>query len=145
VTPSANVEIVRILIDTWRSGDPDRAYDFFDPDIEWDASRFGDVVPDLAGVYHGHDGVRAFWRRWLSAWRDLEFEVEDVLDVGDEEVLLLIRDQRQWGRHTGIVTESPSYAQVYTFRDGKVVRYRQYPSWEEARRDVGLAPEAESP
>ena len=36
------------------------------------------VVDDLTGVYRGHEGVRTYWRRWLQAWRDLEFEVQDV-------------------------------------------------------------------
>ena len=29
-------------------------------------------ISDLRGTYHGHAGVRTYWRRWLSAWRDLQ-------------------------------------------------------------------------
>jgi hypothetical protein len=53
---------------------------------------------ELAGVYHGHGGVRTHWRRWPSAWKDIEFEIQDTLDAGDD-VVVLIGSQRQWGRH----------------------------------------------
>ena len=138
-----NVEIVRAA--TAAASNPDGLallahgdldLTFIDPEIEWDAS--GDLVPDLAGVYWGHEGVRTYWRRWLEAWRALEFEVQDILDAGDE-VVVLIRNQRQWGRYTGIATELPPYALVYTFRDGKVVRFRSFPNHESALKAVGLA------
>ena len=115
----------------------DLDFTFIDPDIEWDASQAGDLVPDLADVYWGHEGVRTYWRRWLEAWRDLEFEVQDILDAGDE-IVVLICNQRQWGRYTGIATELPPYALVYTFRDAKVVRFRSFPDHESAVKAVGL-------
>src|SRR5215207_8988609 len=121
-----NVELVRGLLEAFRRRDHDRAFDFYDPDLEWDATAGGDVNPELARVYRGHDGVRSYWREWLSAWKDLEFEIEDVRDGGDE-IVALICNQRQWGRHSGVVTELPPYGLVFTFRDGKVVRWRFYP------------------
>jgi ketosteroid isomerase-like protein len=140
-----NVEIVRAAtavaqkpegLAALASGDFDFAA--LDPEIEWDASRLADLIPDLAEVYWGHEGVRTYWRRRLDAWRDLEFEVQDVLNAGDE-VVVLICNQRQWGRHTGIATEVPPFAMVYTFRDGKVVRWRAFPEQEQALKAVGLA------
>jgi ketosteroid isomerase-like protein len=118
------------------SGEVD--FTFLDPEIEWDASQVADVVPDLAEVYWGHEGVRTYWRRWMEAWRDLEFEVQDVLDAGDE-IVVLIRNQRQWGRHTGIATEIPPFALVYSFRNGKVVRWRIFAEQNKALKAVGLA------
>jgi ketosteroid isomerase-like protein len=110
---------------------------FFDPKIEWDSTGARSLVPDLAGVYWGHEGVRTYWRQWLEAWRDLTYDVQDVLDAGDE-VVVLICNQRQRGRYTGIVTELPPYAMVFTFRDGKIVRYRAFPDQVEALKAVGL-------
>ena len=140
-----NVEIVRAAMAVYKhpegiallaSGDLD--FELFDPEIEWDASRLEDMIPDLAGVYWGHEGVRTYWRRWFEAWKDLEFEVQDVQEAGDE-VVALIRNQRQWGRHTGIATELPPWAMVFTFRDGKLVRWRTFPNHESALQAVGLA------
>src|SRR5512133_1240584 len=132
-----NVEIVRALAESFQRRDQERAFDVYDPEIEWDASRCAEVVPDLSDVYRGHDGVRAYWRRFLSAWGDLEFEVEAVRDAGDD-VVLLLRNQRQWGRHTGIATEFPSMAMVFTFRGGMVVRVCTYTDQQEALEAAGL-------
>jgi hypothetical protein len=48
-------------------------------------------------------------------------------------------DQRQRGRHSGIWTERPPYAQVFTVRDGKLVRWRTFPDQAAALSAVGLA------
>jgi ketosteroid isomerase-like protein len=140
-----NVEVVRATMALYQhpegvallaSGELDLG--LLDPDIEWDASRLTEMIPDLAEVYHGHHGVRTYWRTWFEAWKDLEFEVEDVRDAGDD-VVALIRNQRQWGRHTSIATELPPYAMVFTFRDGKVVRWRTFPTQAAALEAVGLS------
>jgi ketosteroid isomerase-like protein len=133
-----NVEIIRALAESFQRRDQERAFQFYDPEIEWDASGCAEVIPDLAGVYRGHDGVRAYWRRWLSAWNDLQFEVEAVRDAGDD-VVLLIRNQRQWGRHTGIATEFPSMAMVFSFRGDKVVRVCTYTDHHAALEAAGLS------
>jgi ketosteroid isomerase-like protein len=132
----ANVEIVRGLLEAFQRRDHERAFDFYDPDIVWDASAV--AISDLTGVYHGHEGVRTYWRKWLSAWRDLQFEIQDVRDAGDE-VVALIRNQRQWGRHSAIETEIPPYGIVFTIRGGKVARWRAFSDQAEALAAAGLA------
>jgi ketosteroid isomerase-like protein len=132
-----NVEIVRTLAEGFQHRQHERAFEFYDPEIEWDASAFGDTYPDIAGVYHGHEGVRTYWRNWLSAWSDLQFEIQDVVDAGDQ-VVLLIRNQRQWGRHSGLETKFAPYGMVFTFRGGKVVRWRNFPDQQSALEAAGL-------
>src|SRR5436305_3800 len=132
-----NVEIVRCLMEGFARRDHERAFELSDPEIELDASKAEEVNSDIAGVYHGHDGVRDYWRGWLSAWRDLDFELQDVLDAGDE-VVALIANQRQWGRHSGIETQMPPYALVFTISNGKVVRWRSFSDQESALKAVGL-------
>jgi len=133
-----NVEIVLALAGSFQRRDHERAFDFYDPEIEWDASPAASIIPDLAGVYRGYEGVRTYWRRWLSAWKDLQFEIQGVRDAGDD-VVLLIRNQRQWGRHSGIATEFPPYGMVFTFRGGKVIRQCTYPDQESALEAAGLS------
>ena len=132
-----NVEIVRALAEAFQRREQESAFEFYDPEIEWDATSEG-VAPDIAGVYRGHEGVRDFWRRWLSAWSDLQFEIQDVMDAGDE-VVLLNRNQRQWGRHTGLETELAPYGMVFTFRGGKVVLVRWYGDQDSALEAAGLS------
>src|SRR5829696_7005224 len=93
-----NVEVVRTLFDTFARRDHEAAFDYYASDIEWDASHareVGDV--DTAGIYHGHDGVRAYWRRWLSAWEDVEATEVEFVDAG-QTVVALIHQQRLRGR-----------------------------------------------
>ena len=82
--------------------------------------------------------MRTYWRRWLQAWADLEFEVADVLDAGDD-VVALIHNQRQWGRRSGIVTDMPPYGLVFTIRNGKVVRWRAFSDESSALKAAGLS------
>ncbi len=132
-----NVEVVRRLAEGFQHRQHEKAFDFYDPEIEWDASNAAEMVPDLADVYRGHEGVRTYWRRWLSAWSDLDFEIEDIVDGGDE-IVLLIRNQRQWGRHSGVAVAIPPYGMVFTLRNGKVIRWRGYPDQESALEAAGL-------
>jgi ketosteroid isomerase-like protein len=134
-----NVEIVRAAVALYQhpegvallaSGDLD--FELIDPEIEWDASQLADMIPDLAEVYWGHEGVRTYWRRWF----DLEFEVQDVREAGDE--VVVIRNQRQWGRHSGICTELSPWSMVFTFGGGRLVRGRTFPDHESALQAVGL-------
>lgn len=97
----ANVEIVHGLLEGFARRDHEAAFNAYDANIEWDATAGANVNPDIATVFHGHDGVRAYWRAWLSAWRDLEFEVQEVLDAGDD-VVALIHNQRQWDDTAGL-------------------------------------------
>src|SRR5689334_4073307 len=108
-----DVELVRTLAECFQHRQHERVFELYDPDIEWDASRRAGLHLDNGGVYQGHDGVRAFWREWLSAWSDLQFEIQDVVDGGGE-IVLLITNQRQWGRHSGIETEVAPYGIVFT-------------------------------
>ena len=50
-----NVEIVRTLLEGFAHRQHERAFDLYDPEIEWDASRMVVGLPDATGVYHGHE------------------------------------------------------------------------------------------
>jgi ketosteroid isomerase-like protein len=140
----ANVDLVRAIVSLYQGPDgaallagEDLDISLVDPGIEWDASSLTEMIPDLAEVYRGHEGVRRYWRRWLEAWQDLEFDVEGYRDAG-EDVVVLICNQRQAGRHSGIVTELPPYAMVFTVRDGMLVRWRTFPDQTSALEAAGL-------
>jgi ketosteroid isomerase-like protein len=135
-----NVEIVRTLFDTFARRDHEAAFDYYDAEIEWDASRTPEtgLGVDIAGVYYGHDGVRAYWRRWLSAWEDVEATKIEFVDAG-QTVIALIHQQRLRGRASGIEVDAPPYALAFTFRNGRVVRWVFYPTQAEALEAAGLS------
>jgi ketosteroid isomerase-like protein len=127
--------MVRALLAGFQEREYDAAFEVLDPQIVWDATHIG--IVDLADVYYGHEGVRTYWRRWLSAWDDLRFEVEDVIDAGDDAVAL-IRNQTQRGRGSGVEVPIDNYAIVFTFRGGKVIRWAAYLDRGEALRAAGV-------
>jgi ketosteroid isomerase-like protein len=133
-----NVEIVRTLAETFQRGELDDAFEFYDPNIVLDQSQNTQLPTELVGVYRGHDGVREFWRNWLAAWSEIQFEIDGVRDAGDD-VVLLIGNQRHWGRRSGVVTDFQPYGMVFTVNGGKVVRLRSFATQEEALKAAGLS------
>jgi len=129
-----NVELVRGAFEDFLSGKKEFGAGLAHPDIEWDASELSAVL-DISPVYHGPDGVRAFWREWLSAWEAVLFEYE-LVDAGDKVVVLI--DQHMRGRSTGIDVPMGRYAQVYTVRDGQFVHWKVYMDQSEALAAAGV-------
>jgi ketosteroid isomerase-like protein len=131
-----NVEIVRGIIDAHEQGDFDAVFAGYDPAIEWHLSPVFARASDFDPVYHGHEGVRAFWRQWFAAWERAYFEYEEFIDAGDSVVTILSQHVR--GRTSGIELEWSSYGQVWTVRNGKIVRVEFFPTREEALEAAGL-------
>ena len=92
---------------------------------------------DFETVYLGHEGVRMFWRTWFAAWETVDFEYEEFIDAGDQ--VLCILSQRMRGRTSGVELEWSSYAQLWTIRDGKVIRVQFFANREEALEAARLS------
>jgi uncharacterized protein len=91
---------------------------------EYLADEFAwETNPELpgAGTYSGHGAVRAYFRDWVGGWREVESNVERLIDRGDQIVALI------HGRYRlspdGEPLES-RYAHVWTLREGKAVHAR---------------------
>jgi ketosteroid isomerase-like protein len=132
-----NVEIVRQLHEAFARGENQSPFAVYDPDIEWDMSRSLAPLPGEEAIYHGHDGVRRYWRAWLQAWETIDAPVERVVDAGEEVVVLLGRATLR-GKMSGAEVEIPPWAQVWTLREGKVIRMRLYPDHAEGLKAAGL-------
>ena len=111
-----NVQLVLSIYDAIQSGDYEAPFELTDEGIVWDMSRF--ELPDMADVYRGHEGVRDFWVRWLSAWESIEFKSLNAEDHGDH--VLVEVEQRNLGRGSGIPVDF-HYFQVTTVKDGKAI------------------------
>ena len=95
--------------------------EFWHPEVEYDMSD--SPVPDIGGVYRGIEAVSRFWRQWLEAWADAQFDYQ-VLDAGDHVVVLLTT--RLTGRSTGIEMHWGSHAFVSTYKDGLILHAKMY-------------------
>jgi ketosteroid isomerase-like protein len=126
-----NVEIVRAGMEAWNRRDFDAVLETLDPAVEW---RLSGAVPDVADVYHGPEGVRAFWTDWTGSWEDIRNEPEDYIEL--EDGVLVLVDFRASGR-SQIVVDQP-VAFHFTLRDGLVIRFQSYWDRDEAFEAVGL-------
>ena len=121
-----NVEIIRELFARFVAGDRASWREVFSEDVVWDttaASMAG------AGVYHGHDGAERFFVEWLGAWQDPAVETLELIDAGDSVVTTFRWTGR--GKASGVETQQTFFG-VYDLEDGKVIRYRQYETRDEA-------------
>jgi ketosteroid isomerase-like protein len=131
------VRYIRELVEAFQRRDYAPTLAALDPEVELDATRIADMLPDVAGMYHGIEGVQSFWRRWLAPWSDLEWDAEEVRAAGDD-VVLVVANQRQFGRHSGIETRVPTYAWRYTFRGDRIVRITWHRSPADAFAAAGV-------
>jgi ketosteroid isomerase-like protein len=129
-----NVEIVRASLRAFADGGLDAMAPFWDPDIDW---RAIEGAPDDVGEMLGKAAVRQYLQEWVDMFDGITNVPEELLDVGDDRVVAV---QHVTGRAklSGIETEL-RYAIVYTLRDGKIVRGREYSDREQALEAVGLA------
>jgi ketosteroid isomerase-like protein len=128
-----NVEVVRRQGEAYARGDWEEAMSLFDPDAVLDISRYSAG----GGVFHGHEGVRAGFREWIGSWEDYRYELLDVIDAGDDKVVLTSRQSGR-GRGSGVEVEVAN-AVVNTLRNGKVIRMDVYPTHAEAFEAAGLS------
>jgi ketosteroid isomerase-like protein len=130
-----NVEVVRGIYEAYAQRDDVTPFEVYAADIVWDLSnaRRGGLLPKP--VFEGHEGVRQFWRDALSAWGEIDFEVEELTDAGDR-VLAVIRE-REVGRTSGVPVETTHLA-VYTLADGKVIQMQVFDERQQALEAAGL-------
>jgi ketosteroid isomerase-like protein len=128
-----NVEIVRESLSAFTDGGLDAVAEFWDADISW---RAIEGAPDDVGEMHGPEAVRRYLQDWIDMFDDVTNVAEEVLDLGDNRVVAV---QRATGRAkaSGVQTNI-RYAVVYTLRDGKIVRGREYIDRNQALEAVGL-------
>ena len=133
---SANLAIVRRMYEAFRKGDNVTPFEVYDRDVVWRMvpADFADLKP----VYYGHEGVREFWRGWLSAWDTIEFDLVSLDEIEPDAVLAEIKQVNR-GRASGV--EVPyRWFQVWRLRAGKVVGSYGAPTRAEALKLADVTP-----
>jgi ketosteroid isomerase-like protein len=127
-----DVETVRRFIRMARKH-PDAVWDVFADDVVWE---IGDLsIPDFPATSHGPEGVREFFRRWISAFGSWDYEVEEWIDAGDAVVAHI----HQWGSGKGSgANVEGRFWEVWMMRNGKAVRVVHFRDREEALAAAGL-------
>jgi hypothetical protein len=85
----ASLELVKIALQAYGSGDCEIALALAGPHVRWDerASR-----PDGDLVW-GHDKVQRAMRRYLDSWQEYRFDLEDIAEVGPGKVVGICRER----------------------------------------------------
>ena len=106
-----------------------------DPNIEYHPRN--DLLPlDLDSVYYSRDDYRTVWRAMVEAFEDIQFEPEEVLDLGDTFVSTAV--VRGTGSGSGVPV-SVQLFQVVRLRRGLVVWQRDFGDRSEALEAAGLS------
>jgi ketosteroid isomerase-like protein len=127
-----NVEIVRRVYEAAARRDPATVLALYDPEVELDPSRLQAVgLSSIGGVYHGHDGLRSFFREWHEAWEGIEYDYDELIDAGERVISVVTR------HGSGSEVDWP-LALVWTIRKGKVIRVVWFPTRDEALEAAGM-------
>jgi ketosteroid isomerase-like protein len=125
-----NIEAFHRIYDMWHARRR-LGPDLLDENVDW-------VNPHDAVERGTRRGINSFNDALASvfdAWETVRFETEGVLDYGDDVVAL--GQVRGRGRGAGIEVARP-HGQLWTFRDGKVIRMRWFHSHSETLEAAGL-------
>ena len=128
------VEIVRDSFRAFADEGLDALAEFWHPDINW---RAMEGALDDVGEMHGTAAARRYLQDWLDTFEDVTNVAEELLDVGDDRVIA-VQHATGPARLSGIETEL-RYAVVYTLRERKIIRIREYSDRDQALKAVGLA------
>ena len=87
-------------------------------------------------VYHGHDGLRAYMEERRARGEQTDARLYSAFAKGD--YVVARGEVRIQGEH-GFVTMQPGW--LYEFHEGRLVRFRGFPTQEAALRAAGLMPQ----
>jgi ketosteroid isomerase-like protein len=127
-----NADVVRSAHEAFnRDGAID---EYWTDDVDYRAPVDGLV--DDRGPIHGKDALRAYVQDWSDTFEDFKIEPVELIDAGDDKVIAVLRTSGH-AKLSGVETDL-TYAVVYTIRDGKIARGREYWNREEALEAAGL-------
>src|SRR3954470_19244018 len=125
-----NVELVRRLWSAFEKGGIEAVLEIADPDVEWEPYGGCGVV------YRGHAGLRSYMEERHERGEETDARLYSAFAKGDA---VVARGEVQIKGEHGIVTMQPGW--LYEFREGRLIRFRGFPTQEAALRAAGLAPQ----
>ena len=126
---------MRRVYEAMARGDFWSAREVLDPQIAWSWSPSMSGLTGV-GTYHGIEGVEAATRDAFKAWEMFRQEAEEFIEEGDDVVILVRMQGRPRGSNQEIETTG---GHVWTFRGGKVIRFRAFDTPTEALEAAGLS------
>jgi ketosteroid isomerase-like protein len=133
-----NVEVARKL---WvqlieRSAARNATGTFVDPAWDPDVEYVEDPRWPGGGSYRGADAIQDRFAEYLEIFGAVELSLKEMLD-GEDDIVSIFR-ARGVSAQTGLPFEH-DWAYVWTFHDGRVVKWRAYFDKAEALEAVGMS------
>jgi ketosteroid isomerase-like protein len=129
-----NMEVVQGVYDAASRRDSAAVLAFYDDSVELDNRS---LVVGAGDVYKGHDGLRMLFREWNEAWENIDYKLDDLIDLGGDQIVSVVTRHGR-GRTSGAEVEI-HVALLWTINDGKVVRVVWFPTREAALEAAGSA------
>ena len=127
-----NVELVRWA---FTSGDPTRFFSLLDEDVEFDA-RPHRPIPGAVSEGRGRAVVERFGREYWGTWAEYSAEPQEFIDAGDH--IMGCGCGAGKGKGSGVPFET-THTQVWTLRDGRLVRWLLFADAAENIEAVGIS------
>lgn len=130
-----NKDLVRRYIATWNSGDLQGMAEFWAPDM----------VHHTRGGSHGFESVISIVGNFMKAFRDLTFEIEDLVAEGDRVASRMTARATHTGEYMGVpATGRKVSCSVLGFArvaDGRLVEHWGVTDELHLMEQIGLVPE----
>jgi uncharacterized protein len=120
------IEVVRHAYEAFNRGDLEDMAAAAAPEFEYVATG---VIPGAEGVYRGREEYLRFLEQWWSEFDEPTVDVNELADAG-EQVLASVTF-RGGGKQSRVET-TWSLWQLWTVRDGKIVRGQGFTGKEDA-------------
>jgi ketosteroid isomerase-like protein len=131
-----NVETVGAAFDVAAAlnrGDLDGFLEYFADNID---HRAVEGAPDDHGPIHGKVAMRAYVQDWIDTFDQFTIEPMELIDAGEDQVVAVLRISGR-AKLSGVETDL-TFAALFTVRDGKIARGREYWTRDEALEAAGL-------
>jgi len=120
---TSNAARVRAAYEQWhisRGRDPVPFFALADDGIEMGSVLDPPELNNLARCHRGIQRMRDYFTALAAEWEMIEFPTEQVVEQGDTVVWI---GRCVWrNRHTGVTVATPK-VDIWTFREGKAVRF----------------------
>ena len=116
---AANAGVVKGAYEAFGRGDVPAVIDLVHDDVDWSSPE---TLPQ-GGHFQGKAGVGEFFQSLGTAWDGLSINVESVSEAGDDLVIGVVHGS---GKLRDGTSSEYGATHVFTVRDGKIARFREY-------------------